>query len=186
MHLSQPNNNLGAEIDIAAEATVLREKNGQLITDQDELIKCAKFGEPGRNSDPLIGSSVNALASKGAMISLLAPIGLYIDSFNPVGWTVPGGADPAKYWTVVRGDAQHSVRAVYEVPASESFTISDIQIGGDNIQYGGQVAKFITMRLTGVASRFNSVSDTPVACQGQTTMHTVAMKRTKALIPAMR
>jgi len=165
MHLSQPNNYLEAEIDIAAEASILREKNSKIITDQDQLIKCALYGEPGRNSDPLIGGSVNTLARQGAMITLQPPIGLYIDSFNPIGWTVPGGADPATFWTIERGDAQHAVRAVFEVPASAGFTVGDIEIGGDNIQYGGQVAKYITMRLTGVASDMNSVNDAPLPCK---------------------
>lgn len=46
------------EIDIVAQATVLRkDKEGELITDSDELIRCTKVGNPLRNSDPRVNSS---------------------------------------------------------------------------------------------------------------------------------
>jgi hypothetical protein len=42
IHLCQPNNTLSAEIDIAAQATVLRkDEDGNLITDPDQLIECS-------------------------------------------------------------------------------------------------------------------------------------------------
>jgi len=55
-HLIQPNNTLSAEIDIAAQATVIRkDKNGKEVTDADQLIRCSQYGNPDRNSDPRIG-----------------------------------------------------------------------------------------------------------------------------------
>ena len=55
MHLAQVNNTLGAEIDIAAQATVLRkDSGGNPITDQTKLCNCSKYGNPSRNSDPLV------------------------------------------------------------------------------------------------------------------------------------
>jgi len=60
MHLIQPNNTLGAEVDLGARATVVRKrKDGTLITDSDELIKCSRYGNPDRNSDPTIGIAIN-------------------------------------------------------------------------------------------------------------------------------
>jgi hypothetical protein len=54
-HLIQPNNTLSAEVDIAAQATVIRKNDkGKIITDADELINCSKYGNPGRNSDPSV------------------------------------------------------------------------------------------------------------------------------------
>jgi hypothetical protein len=58
------------------------EDNGQLLTDADELIQCAKYGQPGRASDPHVGSDVNELARNGFAITLLNPVGLYIDSLD--------------------------------------------------------------------------------------------------------
>lgn len=57
-HLIQPNNTLSAEIDIGAQATVIRKNDqGKEITDKDELINCSKYGNPGRNSDPNVKTS---------------------------------------------------------------------------------------------------------------------------------
>ena len=59
IHLCQPNNTLSAEIDIAAQATVLREDaDGQPITDPDQLINCSRYGNPGRHSDPTVSHEV--------------------------------------------------------------------------------------------------------------------------------
>ena len=53
LHLIQPNNTLSAEIDIAAQATVLRKHpDGTPVTDESELINCSQYGNPGRHSDP--------------------------------------------------------------------------------------------------------------------------------------
>jgi hypothetical protein len=55
VHLVQPNNTLSAEIDIAAQATVIRKDDaGRIITNPDTLINCSKYGNPGRNSDPIV------------------------------------------------------------------------------------------------------------------------------------
>jgi len=55
IHLIQPANTLGAEIDIAAQATVIRkDPQGKIITSSDQLIKCSKYGNPNRNSDPTV------------------------------------------------------------------------------------------------------------------------------------
>jgi hypothetical protein len=55
IHLIQPANTLGAEIDIAAQATVIRkDPQGQVVTNSDQLIKCSKYGNPNRNSDPTV------------------------------------------------------------------------------------------------------------------------------------
>ena len=54
-HLVHPSNSLGAEVDIAAQATVIR-KNAKSdpITDSQTLIKCSLYGNPERNSDPVV------------------------------------------------------------------------------------------------------------------------------------
>jgi hypothetical protein len=165
MHLTQPNNYLSAEIEIAAAATVLRQRDGQVLTDEGDLIQCARYGQPGRSSDPRIGGDVNALARQGATITLQDPIGLYIQSFDPVGWETPNGTPAERYWTVLRGAPGAALRASYRVPASEGFAVGDIEIGGVPIQYGGQVALFVTMMLTGVASRFGSLKNPAQGCQ---------------------
>lgn len=63
IHLIQPNNTLSAEIDIAAQGT-------------------SKYGNPGRNSDPVIGGNINAIARSGKTMCVADPIALYIHSFD--------------------------------------------------------------------------------------------------------
>ena len=57
MHLIHPSNTLGAEMDIAAQATVLRkDENGDRISNYQDLINCSQYGNPGRNSDPFVSN----------------------------------------------------------------------------------------------------------------------------------
>ena len=166
MHLNQRNNTLGAEINIAAFATILRERNGQLLTDADDLIRCAKYGEPGRASDPTIGADVNALAREGYSITLRNPVGLYIDGLNTDGFTKPDGTPITEdYWKIVRGTQDMGVRAVFEVPPQEGLTVSDILIGGEPIEFGGQIAEHTTMKLTGVACRKGQIHNKAQGCE---------------------
>lgn len=52
--LWQPNNTLSAEIDIAAQGTVIRQSHGKIVESSDQLIKCSRYGDPDRNSDPVV------------------------------------------------------------------------------------------------------------------------------------
>jgi len=168
MHLNQRNNTLGAEINIAAQATILRKnKDGQLITDADALIQCARFGQAGRASDPTIGDQVNSLARSGYRITLQNPVGLYMAGINTAGFVTPNGSDAQQYFRVVRNPAGMTVRAVFEVPASANFTVGDIKIGGQPIEFGGQIAEHVTMKLTGLAFGKGQVQNPPQKCQSQ-------------------
>lgn len=58
-HLVQRNNTLSAEVDIAAQGTVIRkDKDGKIITDQTKLINCSAYGQPKRNSDPVVSPGI--------------------------------------------------------------------------------------------------------------------------------
>jgi hypothetical protein len=165
MHLTHISNSLNAEVFLAGDATVLREQGGVVLTDDDALIKCAMYGEPARSSDPTIGGAVNSLARTGALVSLLNPVGLYIDSLDTSGWSKPDGSPVGNYWTIVRGSADYILRARYEVPKSEGFTVSDIKIGGEPIAYSGQIAQKITMRLTGISAEAGQHKTPAVGCK---------------------
>lgn len=161
MHLIQRNNTLGAEIELAAAATIRRVVDGTELTTEQELIACGKYGAPDRNSDPHIGAGVNALARRRADITLADPVGLYFDDLSTDGWETPDGSDPKSYWTYLRGDAEHHVRAVYQVPPEKGFGVGDITIAGRPIRFGSQIADFITIRLTGIACRFGASTAEP-------------------------
>lgn len=91
-HLCAPPNAITAEIQLGADATVLRMgASGAPMVEPEALICCAGYGGPDRNSDPTIGATVNALARLGAMITLPNPVGLYMDHIDLTGWEPPKG-----------------------------------------------------------------------------------------------
>jgi hypothetical protein len=162
MHLIQRSNTLGAEIELAAAATLVRTRNGAPITEAQELIACGQYGEPQRHSDPHIGALVNELARGKADITLANPVGLYIAGLSVAGWVTPDGSDPAGYWTITRGTQEKALRAVYEVPAAKNFTVGDITIAGRAIEFGAQVADFIRIKLAGLATRIGQSTAQPI------------------------
>jgi hypothetical protein len=160
VHLTQPNNTLGAEIKIAADATVLWRHTGQPVTDTAQLICCGRFGDGGRASDPKIGADVNTLARAGYSITLRNPVALYITGYSHQGWKKPNGKAVGNYWKVVRGTPAPGtnkpaqvLHLVYEVPPGEGFVVGDITINGRPIEFGGQIAEFVRVGLVGVACR---------------------------------
>ncbi|GAA2786675.1 hypothetical protein [Saccharopolyspora taberi] len=164
MHLIHDPNSLFAEVELAAAATIVRRREGAVLTREQELIKCGLYGAPERNSDPHIGGEVNALARQGASVTLKNPIGLYIGGLSTGDFRTPDGSDPAAYWHCVRGAENYPVRAVYEVPEEAGFTVGDITIDGQPISFGSQLADHITVKLTGVACRFGQNEVEPMEC----------------------
>jgi hypothetical protein len=177
VHLVQPNNTLGAEINIAAQATLLRSNGGHdPITDPIELIRCSGFGVEDRHSDPHIGDVVNQQARAGRSVTLQDPIALYIEELpdpGDLGIRKPDG-NPAgmDYWRLERGSPDHILRAVFEVPAGETvngapFVVSDLTIEGDPINFGGQIVKAgLRMMLTGVIGKSGVFHNPSFPCPG--------------------
>jgi hypothetical protein len=65
----------------------------------------------------------------------------------------------------VRGDDGHPVRAVYEVPKELEFVVGDIVIDGNPIEFGAQIADFISIKAIAVACRFGQSTAAPMtAC----------------------
>ncbi|XP_038074570.1 uncharacterized protein LOC119742563 [Patiria miniata] len=151
MHLNCPPNSLGAEVRLAGDASIIRKKNGSIITDSQELINCSQYGRADRNSDPHIGSACNSLCRLGKRISIANPVCLFIADVKTAGWTTPNGDDASKYMKLLRGTAEEGLRYSLEVPASEGFTVGDIEIAGVPIQYGGSVAFLMDVGLTAEA-----------------------------------
>lgn len=146
-HLSQGSNTLGAAVRLAAEATVLRERGGAPVVDQQDLVRCGGLGEPLRGSDPQIAAAVNNMAAKGHEVTLAAPPGLYITGLLTNGITTPDGANPRDFWNIERGDADHILRARFEVPAELDYKVSDIKIGEKPIRFGSQLAERVGVGL---------------------------------------
>ena len=141
-HLSSGPNNLFAAIDLVARATVQRiDDDGDPVTNQQQLVVCSGLGEPLRNSDPQIASAVNVAAGQGDEIAFADPPGLHLGRPLTAGMVTPDGADAARFWKIERGDAEHTLRARFEVPKQRDYVVGDIEIGGRPIKFGGQVAE---------------------------------------------
>lgn len=154
-HLVHGSNTLEAAVRLAAEATVLRvDAQGQPVTDQQILVRCARLGNEFRSSDPRIAAAANNAASTGAEITLEDPLGLYLHELRTTGTVTPErGADttdPAEFWHVERGDAAHAVRASFAVPPELGFKVGDIELDGRPIAFGAQLADRVTVRITAV------------------------------------
>ncbi|MBA3735296.1 MAG: hypothetical protein H0W90_08870 [Actinobacteria bacterium] len=161
VHLTQRNNNLGAAIELAAAATIIRKINGRILTSEQELIRCSQYGDPDRNSDPHIGAQVNLLARSKADITLADPPGLYINDFTPAGFKTPDGTDARSFWNITRGEPGRGLRGVFEVPSGKGYAVGDITIGGAHIEFGAQVADFVSIRLVGLACRLGKSTVEP-------------------------
>jgi len=170
VHLTHRANTLGAEINLAARATIRRKPGATELTDNTSLICCAAYGNPNRNSDPTIGGKVNNFAQTNSFVTLLNPVGLYMTDFNGAGLVTPDGTPADEFWTWVRPTTQigdrfkRYLRAVFAVPASKKYSIEDITLAGQPLRYGGQMASLITMMLVGVVDRVGKIHVDPITC----------------------
>lgn len=186
MHLTATPNTLQTELGLGAGATVQRASGN---TDPQALICCGQYGQNYRNSDPHIGQTINLAVGAGLNISLADPPGLYIQmpSFAqyklPDDPKLPKGATAADCWHIIRGFEQiHDqitgrpfpgsliLHAAFQIPqawidAGVSFTVGDITIAGEPIQYGSQVQATLEIALFG--RPITPVAQTPtLACVG--------------------
>jgi hypothetical protein len=152
MHLTHPSNSLNAEMHLAGGASVPRIGiDGTAITNAHQLVCATGYGNPNRASDPQIGKAVNDLTGRGLSVSLAEPVGLYIADMDESRFRGPEQADVTGAWRVMRGDrdSRRILRAVYEPQTGRP--VADLQIDGQNIQYGGQVADAVQLELTAIA-----------------------------------
>lgn len=162
IHLIQDANTLGAEINLAADGSILRKRNNNdPISNATELICCARYGEVNRNSDPAIGARINSAVRNGNWVSLNDPIGLYINDIDTSSFQKPDGSPITdfkdKYWKVIRGKQENAtiLRASVKVPEGEIFDgkqmlLGDLLVNGETLRYGGQIAEAITVGLYAV------------------------------------
>ena len=175
MHMAQSANTLGAAVTLAAIATWPRvDDHDQPITQEQPLIACAGFGEAGRHSDPHIGAQVNGLVRAGNEVSLADPAGLYIDSIDTTSWQTPDGSPPEGLIRVIRpdsggragiGPSDFALRVIVEAPPASDFVLGDVQIDGTPVEFGGQIAAKMLIRLRGQARHAASVAPS-LTCSG--------------------
>jgi hypothetical protein len=147
-HLTHPANTLGAEIDLAAKATVQRaDRSSNLVSERRRLACCSDFGDPNRNSDPQIGATVNQSVRGGISLTLANPVGLYIQSFDLNRIADKNGDPLADWWKILRGKDGRVLRAEFGPPANSPLTLADVLVGNEPLTTGGQLAELITMVL---------------------------------------
>jgi hypothetical protein len=163
IHLTSPPNDIDGEIYLAAAATLLRNVTPYTAA---ALTNCAQYGVPYRNSDPNIGYNVNQVVKNAGgsglrMVTLTDPIGLYMQQPDFSSYATPDGTDARTFWTVVRGSAPDKIlHARYAVPASKGYTVSDITIGKQKIQYAGQIAQTFQMGLSATVQAASQIEAT--------------------------
>jgi hypothetical protein len=109
------------------------------------------------------------IAAGGLVASLQDPVGLYIQTPDFSGYSLPpdpklpADADVAECWHVIRGKKKQAgdnidfiLHARFEIPkrwkdAGVAFTVGDIQINGNPIQFGAQITQTFQVALRGLA-----------------------------------
>jgi hypothetical protein len=157
VHLTHPANQLGAEVNLAAAASLRFTRQKAPVLTNPALTCCQGIGEPNRSSDPNIAAQVNSLAMASNFVTLRNPVGLYLLSIDGSRFQYPDGKpiiDITRYFQPLRqsSDGSMIVRAALRVPAGETYNgrpllLSQLQLDHQPIQFGGQVAAAITMGL---------------------------------------
>jgi hypothetical protein len=163
VHLTHWANSLDAEVRLASDGSLGWPQPAGAV-DPQRLICCAAFGGVNRSSDPKIGAGVYSAASQGLSVALANPIGLYMQRFQLPGLRDPQGMPIANALTFVRQsvNGQNILRAELAPPAGAAYTLDQCTLNGDRVQYGGQIARLITMSLFAVAKRIPGAAATPV------------------------
>lgn len=166
MHLTHEANTLEAEVNLAADATILRAVDGAVVDDPTALICCAGFGGASRSSDPVIGFGVNRAVANGNIVGLADPVGLYIAQADQGAFTDEDGT-PVDGWSVTRGDepGERILRATFTPPADTT-----VLVGGNLLDFGGQIADHIQMALYAVVEPSEAVR-TPEPCIASCCVH---------------
>ena len=166
LHLTSPPNSLGAEIFLAAAATILRtDGEKRVLASQDknpvlaarDLVCSGRFGGVHRNSDPHIGDAPNQVVrtlGSQVMVTLTDPVGLYIHQPDFSRFDLPSSATGITIedcWNIVRGRPGMALHVVFQVPEGQDFTINDIKVDGQPIRYAGQIAETFQIGLTASA-----------------------------------
>lgn len=160
MHLTSPPNELSAEIVLAGGGAVLRKNNVEENYTANTLVCCSKYGRAFRHSDPHIGQNVYEAVAEGLEVSLLNPVGLYLQepqySYFQLPENAPEGAKIEDCFRFVRGLKEAKeypnnmiLHMIMEVPDSwdSSITLNDFKVLGKKITYGSQVMQTIKVQL---------------------------------------
>lgn len=161
VHLTQRNNTLFAEINLAAIATQRFAIRPDLSADVDRftLTACGGYGAVNRNSDPTIGQAVNTLALSDFRVMVSNPIGLYIGEINLSGFRDPAGNPVPRdqILTIHRGSFDDEdglarvLRFSVHPPAGATYGLEACTFDGFPLTTGGPIARQTTVVIHGIA-----------------------------------
>lgn len=159
-------NTLGAAVALSAEATWPSvDASGNPITSEQGLIDCRSFGERVRHSDPHIGARINALVRAGNRVSFPGPVGLYIHDIDWGAFEMPDGSDPTNLLILERGTEGFMMRVKIAAPNNAPYSLSDVLVNGEPLQFASQIAEVMTIRIRGLA--IPAASSAPeISCEG--------------------
>lgn len=165
-HLTHPANTLGAEINLAARATLQRsDRVGNIVSERRRLACCSDFGDANRNSDPTIGAAVNQSVRGGVSVTLANPVGLYIQTFDSARISDQDGNALNGWWRVKRGKDGRVLRAEFRPPEGSRLGISDVRIGNNEpLVSGGQLAELVTMVIYARTFNLNVMEPAAAPC----------------------
>ena len=161
VHLTHPANTLGAEINLAARATIpRRDINGTRVTEVRRFACGSTFGDPNRSSDPNIGHGVNVTVMPTAggatqSITLANPVALYMDRLANGAITDEDGNPLSGWFEFRRGVQGRGLMAELKQPAGSAFGLDKIRIGNRKLSHGGQIAERLQMVLYGKTANLN-------------------------------
>lgn len=181
VHLTQPNNTLFAEINLAALATQRFPVRPNLDTEVDRfsLTACGGYGALNRNSDPTIGYAVNSLALSGFRAMVSNPIGLYIGEIDVSGLRDPAGQTVRRedVLTIQRGSLRDEdglarvLRFSVHPPAGANYGLESCTFDGFPLTTGGPIARKTTVVIHGIA--VPAEGEPPLAtCEATACAHT--------------
>ena len=167
MHLTEPANNLGAEVQLAADATVRRRNPAGPRSSPP-------FRSPGAPGSAMTAATATppserrstrwparAAASRWPTRWACTSTGSTIPASGcPTAPGPPAGSGPSEAPPASRCGPCSSRQPV------RRSRVSDVRIGGVPITFGGQIAQHITMKLTGVASLATDAAVAPIPCIG--------------------
>jgi hypothetical protein len=170
MHLTHPSNTLGAEINLAADGTILRPSVPLEPADSFpvRLVCCGIPAGVNRSSDPRIAAKVNGFAQQGTAVTLANPVGLYMSTIDVDGLRDPQGVPVGNACLSVPRASANGVmklRAVVQPPDGATFTLDQCTLGGNALTGGGRIAKQITMVLFGQAKAIPGRVGETVDCE---------------------
>lgn len=182
MHLIQRANTLGAEINLAADATLAYQvradihANPEQSKDRFKLAACAQYGGINRNSDPRIGWDINTAVEAGNALSISDPMGLYIGAVQLEGLRDPQGnvLQKSDVYHPVRGDDDEQTPRIlrFEItpPDGAEYGLEECTLGDYKLANGGPVAQATSINIHGEIVP-SSAANPAYRCDGKLCIH---------------